>query len=64
VGAGAHCRSLGFLANDKKSQRALWYPTQAKNGLEWGTQHSLPVKKAGHSSLNLASQLLGMTSGG
>src|SRR5271163_68989 len=24
----------------------LWYPTQAKTGLEWGTQHSLLVKIA------------------
>jgi hypothetical protein len=23
----------------------LWYPTQAKTGLEWGTQPSLPVKQ-------------------
>jgi hypothetical protein len=23
----------------------LWYPTQAKTGLEWGTQLSLPVSK-------------------
>jgi hypothetical protein len=28
----------------------LWYPTQAKTGLEWGTQPSLPVKKGGHPS--------------
>jgi hypothetical protein len=28
----------------------LWYPTQAKTGLEWGTQPSLPVKQADHSS--------------
>jgi hypothetical protein len=28
----------------------LWYPTQAKTGLEWGTQPSLTVKqsKKGH----------------
>jgi hypothetical protein len=22
----------------KKARRVLWYPTQAKTGLEWGTQ--------------------------
>jgi hypothetical protein len=30
----------------KKQRRVLWYPTQAKTGLEWGTQPSLPVKQA------------------
>jgi hypothetical protein len=25
----------------------LWYPTQAKQWLEWGTQPSLPVKRVG-----------------
>jgi hypothetical protein len=29
----------------KKARRVLRYPTQAKNGLEWGTQPSLPVEK-------------------
>jgi hypothetical protein len=27
----------------KKARRVLWYPTQAKTGLEWGTQ-PLPPK--------------------
>jgi hypothetical protein len=27
-------------------QRVLWNPTQAKTGLEWGTQPSLPVQEA------------------
>jgi hypothetical protein len=27
----------------KKARRVLWYPTQAKTGLEWGTQPSLTV---------------------
>jgi hypothetical protein len=35
-------------SRDKKARRALWYPTQAKTGLEWGTQRSLPVKEADH----------------
>jgi hypothetical protein len=30
----------------------LWYPTQAKSGLEWGTQPSLPVEQVGHPSRN------------
>jgi hypothetical protein len=25
------------------ARRVLWYPTQAKTRLEWGTQPSLPV---------------------
>src|SRR5271156_5372183 len=29
----------------KKARRVLWYPPQAKTGLEWGTQPSLPVKE-------------------
>jgi hypothetical protein len=30
---------LGFAPNDKKkARRVLWYPTQAKTRLEWGTQ--------------------------
>jgi hypothetical protein len=29
--------------NDKKTRRVLWYATQAKTGLEWGTQRSLPT---------------------
>jgi hypothetical protein len=29
----------------KKARRVLWYPTQAKTGLEWGTQPSLTVKQ-------------------
>jgi hypothetical protein len=32
----------------------LWYPTQAKTGLEWGTQPSLPVKQASHPACPLA----------
>jgi hypothetical protein len=46
----------------KRARRVLWYPTQARVRLEWGTQPSLPVKRAVHSSLNLpqASQLLGL----
>jgi hypothetical protein len=32
----------------KKTRRVLGHPTQAKTGLEWGTQLLLPVKKAGH----------------
>jgi hypothetical protein len=36
-----------FLRDDKKkARRVLWYPTQAKTGLEWGTQPSLTVKKS------------------
>jgi hypothetical protein len=30
---------------DKKRRRVLWYPTQAKTGLEWGTHHSSPVEE-------------------
>jgi hypothetical protein len=30
--------SLGFLLMIKKARRVLWYPTQAKVRLEWGTQ--------------------------
>jgi hypothetical protein len=30
----------------KKARRVLWYPTQAKTGLEWGTQPSLTVKQS------------------
>jgi hypothetical protein len=30
----------------KKARRVLWYPTQAKTGLEWGTQPFLRVKKS------------------
>jgi hypothetical protein len=42
----------------------LWYPTQAKTGLEWGTQLSLPVKQADHHpflNLPLAVVILGTT---
>jgi hypothetical protein len=28
------------LLMTKKARRALWYPTQARTGLEWGTQRS------------------------
>jgi hypothetical protein len=31
---------------DRKSSVECWNPTQAKTGLEWGTQPSLPVKQA------------------
>jgi hypothetical protein len=30
----------------KKARRVLWYPTQAKTGLEWGTQPLLTVKQS------------------
>jgi hypothetical protein len=30
----------------KKARRVLWYPTQAKTGLEWGTQPLLAVKQS------------------
>jgi hypothetical protein len=40
-----HSAYLGFAPNDKKARRALWYPTQAKSGLEWGTQPSLLVRQ-------------------
>jgi hypothetical protein len=33
-----------------RAGRVLWYPTQAKVRLEWGTQPSLPVKQAGPNS--------------
>jgi hypothetical protein len=36
----------------KQAGRVLWYPTQAKTGLEWGTQPSFPVRQAGHPSPN------------
>jgi hypothetical protein len=36
-----NCRSLGFARDDEKEAgRVLWYPTQAKTVLEWGTQRS------------------------
>jgi hypothetical protein len=34
------------LGMTKKARRVLWYPTQAKNGLEWGTQPLLTVKQS------------------
>jgi hypothetical protein len=39
-----------FGRDGKKERRVLWYPTQAntRRRLEWGTQPSLPPKKAGH----------------
>ena len=44
----------------KKARRAPWYPTQAKTGLEWGTQRWLPVQKAGsmHRPINYASVVI------
>jgi hypothetical protein len=30
----------------KKVSRVLWYPTQAKIGLEWGTQRLLTMKQS------------------
>ena len=29
--------SATLLGTTKKARRVLWYPTQAKTGLEWGT---------------------------
>jgi hypothetical protein len=44
----------------------LWYPTQAKKGLEWGTQRSLPVQEVptqhcvlGYSQPDLSKLLVG-----
>jgi len=34
------------LGMTKKARRVLWYPTQAKTGLEWGTQPLLTVKQS------------------
>ena len=34
------------LGMTKKARRMLWYPTQAKTGLEWGTQPLLTVKQS------------------
>jgi hypothetical protein len=31
--------------NQKVAGKEKWYPTQAKTGLEWGTQPWLPVKQ-------------------
>jgi hypothetical protein len=33
--------------DDKKGASSAEYPTQAKTGLEWGTQPLLPVNQAG-----------------
>ncbi len=59
--SGAHCRSLGFARDDKGwvgvsrgiwlvdervRGKERWYPTQAKTGLEWGTQPSLTAKQS------------------
>jgi hypothetical protein len=33
-----------LLGMTKKVIRVLWYPTQAKTGLEWGTQRLLTMK--------------------
>ena len=30
----------------QKARQVLWYPTQAKTGLEWGTQPLLTVKQS------------------
>jgi hypothetical protein len=38
-------RYVHYARNEKKARQVLWYPTQAKVRLEWGTQPSLPVKK-------------------
>ena len=35
----------------KKVSRVLWYPTQAKTGLEWGTQRSLTMNNPKKSNL-------------
>jgi hypothetical protein len=58
---GAHSRSLGYARDDKGwvgasrgiwlmdervRGREQWYPTQAKTGLEWGTQPSLTVRQS------------------
>jgi len=37
------CAPVGMT---KKARRALRYPTQAKTGLEWGTQPLLKVKQS------------------
>jgi hypothetical protein len=47
------------VGGQKKAGRVLWHPAQAEVRLEWGTQPSLPVKKAGYSSLNLPQASLG-----
>src|SRR5271155_5026297 len=36
----------GPVGMTKKARRALRYPTQAKTGLEWGTQPLLKVKQS------------------
>ena len=40
------CLPLRLLLITKKARRVLWYPTQAKTGLEWGTQPLLTVKQS------------------
>jgi hypothetical protein len=44
-----------WLADERVRGKEQWYPTQAKTGLEWGTQPSLTVKQS------KKSQNLGMT---
>jgi hypothetical protein len=39
-------RHAGAGGMKKKARRVLWYPTQAKTGLEWGTQPLLAVKQS------------------
>jgi hypothetical protein len=39
-GAQRSVNPSASLLTTKKARRVLWYPTQAKTGLEWGTQRS------------------------
>jgi hypothetical protein len=35
---------ISFLVAGDPARRALWYPTQTKTGLEWGTQPSFEIE--------------------
>jgi hypothetical protein len=54
---GAYGAQFPAWRDDKKARRVLWYPTQAKNGLEWGTQPSLPVKLGGTCGFSFSGRL-------